>query len=153
MIARSTRSFDPDLQALLEDTFNIRIPAKYIADPLRIEAWLALHVSNQRPTAEAKELLRLLAEVQQRPELARDLDGSWRGEQVSALVRDISREYTTPKEQQEMFSQPVPQRFGEHSGSSDTPIRDSRKLLPTKSSMAIFTALLILILLYHQFLR
>lgn len=58
-----------------------------------------------------------------------------------------------PMEQQEIFSQLPPQRFGGHSDNSSSPTRSWQKLLPTKSSMAIFTALLTLILLYHQFLR
>ena len=155
MISQSTHELDSDLLTFLEDIFNVRIAdddAKYIVGPLKMEEWLALHMPKQRPTPEAAELLRLLAEVQHRPELAEDLDGSWRREQISALVRDIFRECISPMELHEMLSQPPLQRFGEPSGSTSTATRGWRKLLPTKSSMAIFTTFMTLILLY-QFLK
>ena len=46
-------------------------------------------LSNERPNAKAIVMLRKLARSQRRPEIAEGLEGTWRREQISAIVRDI----------------------------------------------------------------
>jgi hypothetical protein len=48
-------------------------------------------LSNQRPNKAAKALLRKLAKEQQQPELAEGLEGTWRREQIAAIVREVLR--------------------------------------------------------------
>jgi hypothetical protein len=54
--------------------------------------WLELHLSNQRPNQAAAVLLRKLAKAQKNPELAEGLEGTWRREQIAAIVREIFRQ-------------------------------------------------------------
>jgi hypothetical protein len=54
--------------------------------------WLDRHLSNQRPTKEAAAVLRRLAKSHNNPELAEGLEGTWRREQIAAIVREIFRE-------------------------------------------------------------
>jgi hypothetical protein len=54
--------------------------------------WLELHLSNQRPSKEAAALLRKLVKAENNPELAERLEGTWRREQVAAIVREIFRQ-------------------------------------------------------------
>ena len=53
--------------------------------------WLELHLSNQRVNKNVTALLRKLAEDQNNPELAEGLEGTWRREQIAAIVREIFR--------------------------------------------------------------
>jgi hypothetical protein len=50
------------------------------------------HLSNQRPTKKAAELLMGLAKSQNNPELAEGLDGAWRREQIAAIIRELFRD-------------------------------------------------------------
>lgn len=148
---------DLDLVMFVENIFDTHISddeeAK-VGGPLGMEEWLELHLSNQRPKKDAAARLRMRAEAQQRPELAARLDGPWRREQISALIRDIFRKRASPMELHEMLLLPPLQRFGEHQRQSGySLVRDWRKLFPNKSTMVLFTVLLTLILLYRQFLR
>lgn len=45
--------------------------------------------SNERPNGRADALLRELAREQSRPEIARGLEGTWRREQIAAIIRHI----------------------------------------------------------------
>jgi len=95
-------------------------------------------LSSQRPNQDAAALLRMLAEAQKRPELAEGLDGTWRREQISALVRDIFRKRNSPIELHEMLLLPRLQRSGECTRKLDhSLVGDWRKLLPNKSSVSI----------------
>jgi len=46
-------------------------------------------LSNERPNRKAVALLRELARSQRRPEIAEGLEGTWRREQIAAIVRYI----------------------------------------------------------------
>jgi hypothetical protein len=46
-------------------------------------------LSNERPNKNAAALLRDLARTQGRPEIAEGLEGTWRREQIAAIVRHI----------------------------------------------------------------
>ncbi|MBZ5666339.1 MAG: hypothetical protein LAO30_17220 [Acidobacteriia bacterium] len=157
MSPESMDNVDLDIVMFVENIFGTYIPdddAKHFGGPLGMEEWLEQHLSNQRPKEDTAELLRMLADAQQRPELAEGLDGTWRREQISALVRDIFRKRASPMELHEMLLLPPLQRFGEHRRKlGHSLVRDWRKLLPTKGSMLLFTVLLTFILLYRQFLR
>ncbi|MGA9304803.1 MAG: hypothetical protein WBW31_05285, partial [Candidatus Sulfotelmatobacter sp.] len=48
-------------------------------------------MSNHRPNKAAKALLRKLAKERQQPELAEGLEGTWRREQIAAIVREMLR--------------------------------------------------------------
>jgi hypothetical protein len=90
---------DLDIVMFYENIFDTHIPdedAEYFGGPLGMEEWLEQHLSNQRPKKDAAALLRMLAQAQQRPELAEGLDKTWRREQISALVRDIFRKRASP---------------------------------------------------------
>jgi hypothetical protein len=54
--------------------------------------WLQLHLSNERPSKAAIPLLRKLAKHHNKPELAEGLEGTWRREQIEAIVREIFRQ-------------------------------------------------------------
>jgi hypothetical protein len=153
MISESMDGGDVDFVMFCENIFDLHIPdddAKHLASPLGIQEWLVQHLSNQRPTQDAAELLRMLAESQQRPELAEGLGGSWQREQISALVWDIFRKRASPIELHEMLLLPPLQRFGERTRKLG--IRDWRKLLPTNASIVLFGVVVVLILLYRRLL-
>jgi hypothetical protein len=156
MIRHSKDRFDLDIAMLCENIFDIRIPnddANHFGGPLGLEKWLALRMSNQRPKSDAAALLRMLAEAQQRPELAEGLDGTWRREQISAIVRDILRKRASPVELYEMLLLPPPQRFGERPRKFGYAfVKGWRKRLSTNASVALFVVLLTLILLCRRFL-
>jgi hypothetical protein len=61
-------------------------------DGLGRNFWLERHLSNQRPNKEAAALLRKLAKAHNNPELAEGLEGTWRREQIAAIVREIFRQ-------------------------------------------------------------
>jgi len=54
--------------------------------------WLELHLSKQRPSKRAAALLKKLAKAHNNPELAEGLEGTWRREQIAAIVREIFRQ-------------------------------------------------------------
>lgn len=68
------------------------IPAKHSGSPREMVDWLERHLANSRPNDLAREMLRAIAENQQRPELAEGLDGTWRREQIAAIIREALRE-------------------------------------------------------------
>jgi len=75
-----------------EEAFDIEIPdreAERWGSPSEIVDSLDRLLSNQRPNKAARALLRDLARKQQRPELAEGLDGTWRREQIEAIVREF----------------------------------------------------------------
>jgi hypothetical protein len=77
-----------------EESFDVEIPDNGIARAdIRAEVLDLLDraLYNQRPNNAAKALLRKLANEQQRPELAEGLEGTWRREQIAAIVREILR--------------------------------------------------------------
>ena len=79
----------------IEELFGTEIPNEDVeefASPREIGEWLEAHLSNQRPSKQAADLLRKLAKNHNNPELAERLDGTWRREQIAAIVRELFRE-------------------------------------------------------------
>ena len=80
---------------LIEEIFGTDIPnsdAENLESPRQIVDWLELHLSNRRPNKEAAAFLVRLAKTQNDPEIAEDLEGTWRREQIAAIVREMFRE-------------------------------------------------------------
>jgi hypothetical protein len=63
---------------------------EHFGSPSEIVDRLERLLSNQRPDKAAKAWLKGLAKEQQRPELE-GLDGTWRREQIAAMVREMLR--------------------------------------------------------------
>ena len=77
---------------LIEEVFGIEIPdgdAETVGSPREMVDWLELHFSNQRPSKRAAALLKKLAKAHNNPELAEGLEGTWRREQIAAIVREM----------------------------------------------------------------
>ena len=80
---------------LIEEIFGTEIPAwdaESFGSPVKIVDWLESHLSNRRPNKQAADFLRKLAKTHNTPELAEGLEGTWRREQIAAIVREIFRE-------------------------------------------------------------
>jgi hypothetical protein len=96
MIPKAMDSLDlVEAVMLIEEILGTEIPdsdAKSFGSPREMVDWLERHLSNQRPTKEAAAVLRKLAKAQNNPELAEGLEGTWRREQIAAIVREIFRE-------------------------------------------------------------
>jgi len=93
MIPRAMDSLDlVEAVMLIEEIFGTDIPAsdaENFGSPREIVYWLEPHLSNQRPNKEAAAFLRKLAKAHNNPELAEGLEGTWRREQISAIIREI----------------------------------------------------------------
>jgi hypothetical protein len=79
----------------IEDIFGADIPdadLENLSSPREIVDWLEPHLSNRRPNEKAAALLRKLAKGHDNPELAQGLEGTWRREQIAAIVREVFRE-------------------------------------------------------------
>jgi hypothetical protein len=77
---------------LIEEIFGTDIPgngAENFGSPREVVDWLEPYLSNQRPNKEAAAMLKKLAKRHNNPELAEGLDGTWRREQIAAIIRDI----------------------------------------------------------------
>jgi hypothetical protein len=96
MIPKAMNSLDLlEAVMLIEEILGTEIPyndAENFGSPREMVDWLELHLSNQRPTKEAAALLRKLAKDHNKPELAEGLEGTWRREQIAAIVREIFRQ-------------------------------------------------------------
>jgi hypothetical protein len=80
---------------LVEEIFGTDIlgdDGEHFSSPREMVDWLEPQLSNQRPNKEAAALLRKLAKDHESPELAMGLDGTWRREQIAAVVREIFRQ-------------------------------------------------------------
>jgi len=80
---------------VFEEVFAIELPVHESGDfgsPQEMVDWLDLYLSNQRPSREATALLRKLAKDHNTPELAEGLEGTWRREQIAAIVREVFRQ-------------------------------------------------------------
>ena len=95
MTPRSINSFDlVEMVMAFEEAFGSEIPNDDFEDfgsPPEMVGRLERLLSNQRPNKAAKALLTKLAREQQRPELAEGLEGTWRREQIAAIVREMLR--------------------------------------------------------------
>ena len=80
---------------LIEEIIGTEIPdgdAENFSSPREMVDWLERHLSNHRPTREAAAVLRKLAKAYNNPELAEGLEGTWRREQIAAIVSEIFRQ-------------------------------------------------------------
>ena len=78
-----------------EEVFAVELPVHESGDfasPQEMVDWLELYLSNQRLNKEAAALLRKLAKAHNIPELAEGLHGTWRREQIAAVMREIFRQ-------------------------------------------------------------
>jgi hypothetical protein len=96
MILKAMDSLDlVEAVMVVEEVFGTEIPggeAENFGSPKEIVDRLELHLSNQRPNKGAAALLRKLAKSHNNPELAEGLEGTWRREQIAAIVREIFRQ-------------------------------------------------------------
>jgi hypothetical protein len=77
---------------LIEEIFGTEIPdgdAERLGTADDIVDWLEFHLSNRRPNKQAAARLRKLANAYNNPELVEGLEGTWRRDQIKAIVRDI----------------------------------------------------------------
>ena len=93
MIRKTMNSLDTVETAMVfEEAFGVELPidgAPSLRTSTEIVDWLETHLSHQRPPEEAAAMLRRLAKSRQAPELAQDLNGPWRREQIAAIVHEI----------------------------------------------------------------
>ena len=93
MIPKSMDSLDAvEIVMVFEEVFETELPvndAETLGGPSEIADWLELRLSNQRPNKQAIALLMRLAKAQQNPELVEGLRGTWRREQIAAIIREI----------------------------------------------------------------
>jgi hypothetical protein len=96
MIPRAMDNFDPvEAVMALEEVLEIEISddeAEQCGSPREMVDILERHLSKERPTKRAVELLRNIAKSRNNPELAEGLDGVWRREQVAAIIRELFRD-------------------------------------------------------------
>lgn len=77
---------------LIEEIFGTEIPthdAEGFGSSSEIVDWLELHLSNRRPNREAVAYLGKLAKKHHNPALSEGVEGTWRREQIAAIVREI----------------------------------------------------------------
>jgi hypothetical protein len=80
---------------VFEEVFAVEVPvheAKSLNGPTELIDWLELRLSNERPNRQATLLLRNLAVAHNNPDLAEGLGGTWRREQIEAIIREIFRD-------------------------------------------------------------
>jgi Phosphopantetheine attachment site len=96
MIPKAMDSLDiVEAVMLIEEIFGTDIPAndaEHFGSPSEIVDWLEPHLSNQRPNKNAVALLKKLAQTHNNPALAEGLNGTWRREQIAAVIREIFRQ-------------------------------------------------------------
>jgi Phosphopantetheine attachment site len=93
MIPKAMDSLDlVEAAMLIEEIFGTEIPdtdAENFGSPREMADWLERGLSNRRPNKEAAAVLRRLAKSHNTPELAHGLEGTWRRDQIAAIVREI----------------------------------------------------------------
>jgi len=93
MSSTSNESLDTvEMVMVFEEVFGVVLPldgTQRVTTRDGTVDWLVTHLSNQRPNRQAAALLKRLAQSRQNPELARDLNGPWRREQVLAILGEI----------------------------------------------------------------
>jgi len=96
MIPKAMDSLDlVEAVMLIEEIFGTDVPdrdAEGFGSPREMVDWLELYLTNQRLNKEAATLLRKLAKDHNKPELAEGLEGTWRREQIAAIVREVFRQ-------------------------------------------------------------
>jgi len=95
MIPKAMDSLDlVEAVMLIEEIFGTDIPdgdAGNFGSPKEIVDWLEPHLSNRRPNKAAVSMLKKLAKAHDDPRLADGLEGTWRREQIAAIIREIFR--------------------------------------------------------------
>jgi hypothetical protein len=93
VILESNSSLDTvEIVMMFEEIFGTDLPvngAGNLGGTSEVVDWLEVHLSHNRPNEQAAALLTKLARTQQNPELAEGLQGSWRREQIAAIIRAI----------------------------------------------------------------
>jgi hypothetical protein len=93
MLLKATDSLDTvEAVMLIEEIFDTEIPewdTENLGSPREIVDWLESQLSNRRPNSQAAVFLRELAKTHNDPGLAEGLKGTWRSEQIAAIVREI----------------------------------------------------------------
>jgi hypothetical protein len=76
---------------LLEGIFGTEFPldAENFATTSNVVDWFEAHLRGWGPNAEARSLLKELAQSHGNPQLAEDLSDLWRREQIAAIVREL----------------------------------------------------------------
>lgn len=96
MIPRAMDSLDlVEIVMVIEEVFGPDIPTidtERFHSPREIVNWLELHLSNTRPNRQAAAMLRGVAKKRNWPELAEGLSGTWRREQIAAIIRELFRD-------------------------------------------------------------
>jgi hypothetical protein len=83
-----------EMTMLLEEVFEVEIPdsgAENFDGPGAIVDCLEILLSNLRPNKQAAAMLKGLAKKHQWSALAEGLQGTWRREQIAAIVRELLR--------------------------------------------------------------
>jgi hypothetical protein len=83
-----------EMVMVFEEVFDTQITddeAERCGSPSEIVDILERRLSNDRPNMQAVALLRKIAKEQAQPELAEGLEGTWRREQIAAIVRKFLR--------------------------------------------------------------
>jgi hypothetical protein len=77
----------------IEEAFDVEIPGEIgkFESQAEIADRLEVVFSHRRPNKAAAALLRQIARDRQQPELAEGLEGTWRREQIAAVVREVFR--------------------------------------------------------------
>src|SRR5436853_5333757 len=84
-----------ELVIALEELFEVEITddeAEKLESPRDIVDLLEKLLSNCRPNARAKALLKRLAKSREDKSLAEDFSGCWRREQIAAIIREMFRD-------------------------------------------------------------
>jgi len=79
---------------VFEEVFDTEIPddeAERGGSPSEIVDSLERRLSNRRPNKQAVAMLQKLAKQEHQPELAEGLNGTWRREQIAAIVHEVLR--------------------------------------------------------------
>jgi acyl carrier protein len=96
MIPKANDSLDiVEAVMALEEMLGVEFPghdAVHVGSRREMVDWLERCLFNQWHNANSVALLLRLAETQNNPALAEGLDGTWRREQIDAIVREIFRE-------------------------------------------------------------
>jgi len=83
-----------DVVLAIEESFGVEIPdldAAAFSSPRDIVEWLALRLAGKPVAGPAAPLLENLSRQRGAPELADRSDGTWRREQIEAVVHEILR--------------------------------------------------------------
>lgn len=90
MTPRAISSLDTvEILMAIEEVFDVEIPGAgdHVGSPRELVDRMEAALSNRRPNKAAAMLLRKLAKDRRQLELAEGLEGTWRRDQIAAVVR------------------------------------------------------------------